>query len=626
MTNPSPRNTSLFADLRPAFRLAFAPLLALGVLAGASCGGVANQGPVSTAPLVPASVRASGVPAPDIEELLRQMSLAEKVGQMTQPSRVALQGAEVRELFLGSVLNGGDDAVNPNTADSWADAVDRLQMQALGTHLGIPLVYGVDAVHGNGELRGATIFPHNIGLGATRNPELAEKVGKVVAQEVAATGVRWTFAPCIAVPRDERWGRTYEGFGETPELASMFAPAVVRGIQGEKLGSTESVIACAKHFVADGGTDKGVDQGDAKISEQELRAIHLPGYVAAVKAGVGSIMASYSSWNGQRLHGQKFLLTDVLKGELGFQGFVVSDYDGIKNMSTSFRENVANAINAGVDMAMIGNDYRLFIRTVKSLVSSNRIPMSRIDDAVRRILRGKAAAGLWEHPMADRALASAIGSPEHRAVARDAVRQSVVVLKNDKNLLPLKKNAKVHVAGSKANDMGAQCGGWTNGWQGKLGPGAAGTTILRAIERAVGTRTSVTTSRDGGGAGHSDVVVVVVGETPYAEGNGDSKDLVLTSADRSAIANARKSGKPVVTVLITGRPLIVEDWLPMTDALIVAWLPGTEGGGVADVLFGDYKPTGKLPHSWPRSMAQIPINQGDATYEPLFPYGFGLTY
>ncbi len=606
--------------------IAAALLVTAGTLAVVDCSSVGHQGPISTAPLLSAATRAAGVPAPDLEALLGQMSLAEKVGQMAQASRNALQGAEVREYFLGSVLNGADYLVHPNTAEAWADTIDRLQMQALGTHLGIPLIYGVDAVHGDGELRGATVFPHNIGIGATRNPDLAERAGEVTAEEVSATGIRWTFAPCIAVPRDERWGRTYEGFGETPELAAMFAPAVVRGLQGEKLGSPESVVACAKHFVADGGTDKGFDQGDARISEEELRAIHLPGYAAAVKAGVGTVMASFSSWNGQRMHGQKYLITDVLKGELGFKGFVVSDWQGIDNMSTSYKENVENAINAGIDMAMAAGGYMKFIRAVKSLVSAGRIPMSRIDDAVRRILRVKAAAGLWEHPMTDRRLAAAIGSPEHRVVARDAVRQSVVLLKNDKHVLPLKKNASVHVAGSKANDMGAQCGGWTVGWQGGLGPVTPGTTILRGIQRAVSPNTQVTTSRDAEDPGQTDVVVVVVGETPYAEGSGDSTNLVLSSADREAIANARKSGKPVVTVLITGRPLIISDWLPLTDALVVAWLPGTEGEGVTDVLYGDYKPTGKLPHSWPRSMQQIPINFGDANYDPLFPYGFGLTY
>jgi beta-glucosidase len=592
----------------------------------ASCAACISANSRPAAPLVPASVRAAGVPAPDVEQLLAQMTMEEKIGQMTQASRVALQGAEVRQVYLGSVLNGAEDLVTPNTPEGWADAIDRLQMQALGTRLGIPLMYGIDAVHGHAELRGAVVFPHNVGLGATRNPAVVEQVGKVTAQEVAGTGIRWTFAPCIAVPRDERWGRTYEGFGETPELASLLAPAAVRGLQGEKLGSPESVVACAKHYLADGATDKGIDTGDARISEQELRAIHLPGYAAAVKAGVGSVMASYSSWNGQHMHGQKYLLTDVLKGELGFQGFVVSDWEGINKMGTSYKENVANAINAGVDMAMAPNDFRQFIRTVKSLVNANRIPMSRIDDAVRRILRVKAAAGLWEHPMTDRHLGAQVGSAEHRAVARDAVRQSIVMLKNDKKVLPLKKSAIVHVTGPKSNDVGAQCGGWTVGWQGRLGPVTPGTTILRAIEHAVAPSARVTSSRDGNGGGQADAVVVVVGELPYAEGTGDNNNLVLSSADRSAIANARKSGKPVVTVLLTGRPIVIEDWLPLTDALLVAWLPGTEGSGVADVIFGDYKPTGKLPHSWPRTMQQIPINVGDTKYDPLFPYGFGLTY
>jgi beta-glucosidase len=589
-------------------------------------GCVGSQPQVPNTPLVPAATRAAGVPAPDIEPLLAQMTLDEKVGQMTQASRTALQGAEVRELYLGSVLNGGEDILTPNIPNGWADAIDRYQMQALSTRLGIPFMYGVDAVHGNAEMRGATVFPHNIGLGATRNAELIERVGKAAAEEIVASGVRWTFAPCIAVPRNERWGRTYEGFGETPELASLAAPAAVRGLQGEKLGAPESVIACAKHFVADGATKDGIDQGDAVISEQELRAIHLPGYAAAVKAGVGSIMASYSSWNGQRLHGQKYLITDVLKGELGFQGFVVSDWEGIDKMGTSFKENVANAINAGVDMAMCSNNYRQFIRAVKSLVGSNRIPMSRIDDAVRRILRVKAAAGLWERPMANRALAGQVGSSEHRTVGRDAVRQSMVLLKNDKNVLPLKKSLRIHVAGSKANDMGAQCGGWTVGWQGRLGAITPGTTVLAAIERAMGGGAKITTSRDASGAAAADVVVVVVGEEPYAEMSGDRSELRLSSSDRAAIANARKSGKPVVTILITGRPLVIEDWLPMTDGLLVAWLPGTEGDGVADVIFGDYKPTGKLPHTWPRNMKQIPINFSDASYDPLFPYGFGLSY
>ncbi|MBN2574314.1 MAG: glycoside hydrolase family 3 C-terminal domain-containing protein [Deltaproteobacteria bacterium] len=592
------------------------PLVVLFVFALAA--GCSKNRPAP--PLVAPAQRAAGVPAPDIEQLLARMTLEEKVGQMVQVSRVELSGAEVRDLYLGSVLNGGNDLFHPNTPSGWADGIDRLQMYALSTRLGIPMVYGVDAVHGHAGVRGATVFPHNIGLGATRNPQLAEQVGKITALEGAATGVRWAFAPCIAVPRDERWGRTYEGFGETAELATLFGPAVVRGLQGQKLGAPDSILACAKHFVGDGATDKGIDQGDAKISEEELRSIHLPGYAAAVKAGVGSVMVSYSSWNGQRLHGQKYLITDVLKGELGFEGFVVSDWEGIEQMSTSFAENVENAINAGIDMAMTSKSYRSFIRTLKRHINAGRIPVARVDDAVRRILRVKAAAGLWEHPMANRRLAAEFGSPEHRVVARDAVRQSMVLLKNDKGVLPLGKTAKVSVTGSKAKDMGSQCGGWTMGWQGRTGPVTPGTTIQRAIEHAVAAGGAVTSARD------ADVVVVVVGETPYAEGSGDNRNPTLSGSDRGAIESARESGKPVVTVLVTGRPLVIQDWLSLTDALVVAWLPGTEGSGVADVLFGDYKPTGKLPHSWPRSVEQIPINQGDASYDPLFPYGFGLSY
>ena len=578
------------------------------------------------APLVSPSIRAGGVETPDIEQLIAQMTVEEKVGQMTQATRVALKGAEVRRYGLGSVLNGGNELPNPNTPATWASMVDRFQLQALGTRLGIPMIYGVDAVHGHAEVRGTVIFPHNIGLGATRNPELVRKVGQIAAKEIAGTGVRWTFAPCIAVPRDERWGRTYEGFGETPELASMMAPAAVQGLQGEALGSPESVVACAKHFLADGGTKGGKDQGDAVISEAELRAIHLPGYAAAVKAGVGSIMVSYSSWNGEPMHVHKHLITDVLKGELGFKGFVVTDWQGIDQVPGSYKTNVDKAINAGVDMVMVPVKFELFLRHMRSLVKSGRIPMARIDDAVRRILRVKAAAGLWQHPMTDGTLLRQIGIPEHREVAREAVRQSMVVLKNDKKTLPLAKNKSILVAGSKANDLGSQCGGWTIGWQGSTGPITEGTTILQALQQSVKQGTKVDYSTSASGAENADVVVVVVGETPYAETSGDRDDLSLSSADRDAVATARKSGKRVVTVVISGRPVILGDIVANSDAIVAAWLPGTEGQGVADVLLGDYRPTGKLPHSWPKRMDQIPINQGDATYDPLYPYGYGLTY
>jgi len=602
-----------------------------GFLLSASCvlavaGCVSSKPKVMGEPLVPPSVRAGGVPTPDIEQLLAQMTVEEKVGQMTQATRAALKGSEVRTYGLGSVLNGGNELPTPNTPNGWAEMVDRFQMHALGTRLGIPMMYGVDAVHGHAEVRGTVVFPHNIGLGATRNPEIVRKAGQIAAKEIAGTGVRWTFAPCIAVPRDERWGRTYEGFGETPELASMMAPAAVQGLQGEALGGPESVVACAKHFLADGGTQGGKDQGDARISEEELRAIHLPGYAAAVKAGVGSIMVSYSSWNGDPMHGHKRLLTDVLKGELGFKGFVVTDWEGIDHIPGSYKANVEKAINGGVDMVMVPVKFELFLRYMRDLVKTGRIPMARIDDAVRRILTVKAAAGLWEHPMADGTLLRQIGAPEHRQVAREAVRQSMVLLKNDKNTLPLAKHKSILVAGSKANDLGSQCGGWTIGWQGSTGPITAGTTILQALQKTAAKGAKVEYSTAASGAEKADVVVVVVGETPYAETTGDRDKLYLSGADKSAVANARKSGKPVVTVVISGRPLILDDVVANSDAIVAAWLPGTEGDGVADVLMGDYKPTGKLPHSWPKRMDQIPINQGDASYDPLYPYGHGLTY
>ncbi len=592
-------------------------------LAAPGCVG-SRQPKVNVQPLVAPAVRAAGVPAPDIEALLAQMTTDEKIGQMTQVSRTAMRGGEVRIHNLGSVLNGGNELPSPNVATTWADMIDGFQMQALSTRLGIPMFYGVDAVHGHAEVYGTVVFPHNIGLGATRNPELVERVGKTAAKEIAGTGVRWTFAPCIAVPRDERWGRTYEGFGETAELASLMAPAAVRGLQGDALGGPESVVACAKHYLADGGTKGGKNEGDAKISEEELRAIHLPGYAAAVKAGVGSVMVSYSSWNGEPMHGSKKLITDVLKGELGFQGFVVTDWEGIDKMPGGYKGNVEKAINAGVDMVMVPIKYEVFMRNMRDLVKKGRIPMARIDDAVRRILRVKKAAGLWEHPMTDRALLAEVGAADHRAVARDAVRQSMVVLKNDKKALPLAKNKSLLVAGSKAADLGSQCGGWTMGWNGTTGTITAGTTILDALRRHVTRGTPVTHSASASGT--ADAVVVVVGETPYAESMGDKSSLYLSDADRSAVANARKSGKPVITVIISGRPLILDDVGANSDAIVAAWLPGTEGDGVADVLFGDYKPTGKLPHSWPRSIDQIPVNQGDANYSPLYPYGHGLTY
>ncbi len=580
--------------------------------------------------------RAAGTPAPDIEALLAQMTLDEKIGQMTQIDKNALRsgGREVHELMVGSVLSGADSLPRPNSADSWVDMYDGYQSQALSTRLGIPVVYGVDAVHGHGGLKGSTIFPHNIALGCTRDPELVQAAARVTAREVAGTGIDWTFAPCIAVPRDERWGRTYEGFGEQPELAESLGAAAVRGFQeggpGAAVGGvdTSRIMACAKHFLADGSTFGGKDRGDAKISEEELRRIHLPGYVAAIKAGVATVMASFSSWNGQPMHGNRHLLTDVLKGELGFTGFVISDWAAIDLMSPDYSQDIEASINAGVDMVMVPTPVdrcREFIQKLKALVASGRVPQARIDDAVRRILKQKARFGLWERPFTDRALTAEIGSAPHRAVARDAVRKSLVVLKNDGGALPIRSGARIHLCGFRADDMGVQCGGWSTGWRGHRGAITPGTTIRQGLTEAVGAG-RIEFSKDGAGAERADVVVVVVGEDPYAESGGDRADLALNKEDRALIDAVKRAGKPMVVVLLSGRPLILGDIVDSAAAVVAAWLPGTEGGGVADVLTGAFKPTGKLSCSWPRAMADLPINVGDANYNPLFAYGHGLSW
>jgi beta-glucosidase len=565
-------------------------------------------------------------PAPDVDALLARMTLDEKIGQMTQIDRTAFASPqEITEFFIGSILNGGDSLPANNTPAAWADMIDGYEAAARATRLGIPILYGTDAVHGIAGIKGAVVFPHNIGLGATRNPALVEKVARVTALEAAGAGVHWAFAPCIAVPRDERWGRTYEGFGETPALAVAMAPAAVRGLQE----APAPVLACAKHFVGDGGTHLGKDQGNTVVSEAELRAIHLPGYAAAARAGVGSIMVSYSSWNGLPMHANRRLITEVLKGELGFTGFVVTDWEAINKMPGDYPEQVEAAINAGIDMVMVPTNFRDFIATMKDLIAAKRIAMARVDDAVARILRQKVRFGLWARPLADRALTREVGSAAHRAVARQAVRESLVLLKNERRVLPLAKAARVHVAGAKADDLGAQCGGWTVSWQGKRGRITDGTTVLEAIRRAAAPGAAITFSGDDAAAAakaSADLYVVVVGEEPYAEGKGDRPIPELTRSDEVLVSDLKATGKPVVLILLTGRPLIVSAAFDKADAVLVAWLPGSEGDGVADVLYGGFKPTGKLPHSWPRELLQIPINDGDERYDPLYPYGFGMTF
>lgn len=566
-----------------------------------------------------------------VDDLLSRMSLDEKVGQMTQAERSALSPvSDLATYRIGSVLSGGGSAPSTNTATGWADMYDDFQRQALSTPLGIPMIYGVDAVHGHNNVDGATIFPHNIGLGATRDPDLVRRIGRATAEEVTGTGVDWTFAPCVCVARDDRWGRTYESFSEDPQLVSKMA-TIVTGFQGDTLGGAASILATAKHYVGDGGTTGGVDQGDTELSEADLRAIHLPPFKAAVDDGVGAVMVSFSSWNGAKMHGDKYLITDVLKGELGFSGFVVTDWGGIDQLdgqSGFTADEVRTAINAGIDMVMVPNAYRTFISLLKSEVQAGRVPMSRIDDANRRILTKKFELGLFEHPLTDRSYTGTVGSADHRAIARQAVRESMVLLKNSGNVLPLAKSGgKIFVAGKNADDIGNQSGGWTISWQGSSGNITTGTTILRGIRDAVGSGATVTYNADGNGIDSSyRAAVAVVGETPYAEGEGDRPgSLGLDVTDLATLQRLRQSGVPLVVVLVSGRPLDIAAQLDGWDALIAAWLPGTEGQGVADVLFGDYAPTGKLPMTWMRSADQEPINTGDGE-QALFDYGFGLTY
>jgi beta-glucosidase len=574
------------------------------------------------------------------------MTLEEKVGQMVQAEQHQLvDEKDIETYFLGSLFSGGDSDPRTNSLQDWTDMYDRLQARALKTRLRIPILYGVDAVHGHNNVIGAVVFPHHIGQGATRDPGLVEEIGRITAAEVRATGIQWAFAPCVAVARDERWGRTYESFSEDPALVAELGAAATRGLQGPDLKDPLRLLACAKHYVGDGGTAYGsgtvgneavpgtknpLDQGDTRLSEPELRRLHLQGYLTALAEGVGSIMPSYSSWNGERLSGHKYLLTDVLKKELGFEGFLISDYNAIDALPGDYRAKVKQSANAGMDMFMVPKQYRELFGHLKDLAEKGEVPMSRIDDAVTRILRVKLAMGLMDagrSQLADRSLHKQFGSPEHRDVARRAVRQSLVLLKNERKVLPLAKTARrIHVAGRNADDLGNQCGGWTITWQGQSGKPSEGTTILAGLKAAAGSGTQVTFSRDGSGAAGADVAVVVVGETPYAEFRGDRSDLSLAREDQDAIAAAKKAGVPVVVVVVSGRPLILGDAAAQADALVAAWLPGTEGQGVADVLFGAHKPTGKLPFTWPRSTAQIPINVGDATYDPLFAFGFGLTY
>jgi beta-glucosidase len=573
-----------------------------------------------------------------VDDLLGRMTLREKAGQMTQSSVAKLtRTSDIATFGLGSVLSGGDDAPTPNTPVAWADQFDRLQRIALSTRLSIPLLYGIDSVHGFSHAIGTTIFPHNIALGATRDAALVREIGRITALEMAGTGIRWDFAPCLAVVQNERWGRTYESFGEDPGLVSSMT-AMIEGMQGDDLRQPSSIIATAKHFVGDGGTLGGRDQGDTLLDEADLRSVHMEPYRAAIARGARAVMVSYSSWNGEKMHGSRRMITDTLKGELGFKGIVISDWDGVAQLPGGYADQVREAINAGIDIVMTPDGYSRFSSALESAVAEGAIPMERIDDAVRRILAVKFRMGLFEQPWAAREYLAETGSAENRAVARRAVRESIVVLKNEAGILPLPRTIKrLLVTGRNADNLGNQLGGWSLTWQGLTGAVTSGTTILEGIRGAVSRDTRIVFDPEAAGSLRDfDAAIAIVGETPYAEYHGDRPgSLGLDASDAIVMDRLRRSGIPTVAVIVSGRPLIITDLLPHWKALVEAWLPGTEGAGVADVLFGRAHPTGKLPLSWPRSDDQVPASgaaDSRATAgargagAPLFPYGFGLSY
>lgn len=578
-----------------------------------------------------------------VNDLVARMTLAEKIGQMTQVERNSLQPGDVATYFIGSVLSGGD-SLGDDAARNWRQMVAGFMQGALNTRLAIPLVFGLDAVHGNAHLSDAVFFPHNIGLGATRDADLVEKIGRATAIELAAIDARWNFAPVIAVPQDTRWGRTYEGYSENTAVVSELGAAYIRGLQRTDLTDPTSVIASAKHYIGDGGTEFGsskqnimgvpylLDQGDMVVDEATLRELFLPPYEAAIKAGARNVMVSFSSWRGTKLHAHQYLLTGVLKGELGFTGFVVTDWGGMDQLPGAYSAQVAAGINAGIDMVMVPYEYQKFIKTLTQLVENGQVPQARIDDAVRRILTVKFEMGLFEQPLTDAALLAQVGSSEHRALARTAVRESLVLLKNDQQALPIAKDTPlIFVAGQAAEDIGLQSGGWSIEWQGKEGKIAAGTTILDGIKQTVSSSAQVVYDRFAGfdgGRGKAEVGIVVVAEKPYAEGVGDSADPKLAAKDIALIENMRARANKVIVIVMSGRPIEITEQLSLADAWIAAWLPGTEGNGVSDMLFGDFEFTGKLPYTWQRWNQQLPFNFKALPEEgcdaPLFAFGYGL--
>lgn len=586
-----------------------------------------------------------------IGALLQQMTMEEKVGQIIQADIESVTPEDVRRYHLGSVLNGGNSSPNKDNRahpSEWlklADAFWLASTDKSGGRLGIPLVWGTDAVHGQSKIVGATLFPHNIGLGAANDPDLIARIGAITAKEILVTGQDWTFAPTIAVARNDRWGRSYESYSENPAIVRRYAAAIIEGLQG-KIGTPaylgpDHLLATAKHFVGDGGTVDGIDTGNNLSSEQELRDIHAAGYPVAIATGAQAVMASFNSWHGQKMHGHKTLLTDVLVGRLGFDGFVVGDWNGHAHVPGCSETQCAAAFNAGLDMFMAPNSWKGLYETTLQQVRAGEITMTRLDEAVSRILRVKIRMGLLDQVLPSKRQYAGqfalLGAPAHRAVAREAARKSMVLLKNNSALLPLKANSKILITGDGAHNIGKQCGGWTLTWQG-LGNNNEhfpnGESFYQGLQRTVESAGgSVQLSEDGSYRDKPEVAIVVFGEDPYAEFQGDRANLDFS--DDSALmmlTKLKQDGIATVAVFLSGRPLWVNPELNQSDAFIAAFLPGTEGGALADLVL--QTPTGgthhdfsgKLSFSWPNDATGKELNVGDADYQPLFAFGYGLNY
>ncbi|MEW6761519.1 MAG: glycoside hydrolase family 3 N-terminal domain-containing protein [Pseudomonadota bacterium] len=627
------------------------PVLALAVaLAFPAAGAFAQTGSqLADWPRIASPIAKDAALEKRVAEIVSKMTLAQKVGQMTQPEIKTATPEDVRRYYLGSVLNGGGSWPNGNKhakAAEWLALAQRYHEASLSTDMAIkvPVIWGTDAVHGHNNVFGATLFPHNIGLGAARNPKLLEEIGAATAKATRASGIAWVFGPTLAVVRDDRWGRTYESYSENPDVVKSYAGAYVRGMQG-MLKDDANTVATAKHFIGDGGTENGKDRGVNKATKSQMINIHGVGYYPALAAGVQTVMSSFNSWNDVstgndygKMHGSRAMLTDVLKTKMGFDGFVVTDWNGIGEVPGCRNDSCAQAINAGNDMIMVPDDWKAFIANTIKQVESGEIPMSRIDDAVTRIIRVKLRAGLFDKSPAQNAYAGKDEAMQPRELARRAVRESLVLIKNDKPVLPIARGKKILVVGKTADDLSNQTGGWSITWQGTANVNADfpnGDTILAGIREAAGSN-NVSFSLDAKGVDVSkfDVVVAVIGERPYAEGDGDiGPNGTLRHSGRhpedlAVLQAVAGKGKPVVTVFVSGRPLYVNDLLNLSDVFVAAWLPGTEGKGVSDLLVAGakrYEFTGKLPFSWPKSACQTDLNVGGRNYAPLFAYGYGLT-